>query len=119
MLADARAILAELEQDLACSTAVSLTAGTGGLGGTPDFDNIAGLARTTRGEVASDAEVAAPFALSFYRKKCLELVSQVQRRDTEVIELRRALSEARTNAAVAVAAAGAGGTGDMDAQPNG
>lgn len=45
---------------------------------------------------AGDADtLSVPRALSFYRRKCLELAAQVHRRDTEVVQLRRALSDAR------------------------
>merc|ERR1712176_1674947 len=44
--------------------------------------------------VAADS-ADAPHVLSFYRRKCLELATEVQKRDTEVVQLRRALKEAR------------------------
>lgn len=37
-----------------------------------------------------------PGGLSFYRRKCRQLASEVLRKDTEVIQLRRALNEVRT-----------------------
>lgn len=71
MLADARAILADLEQDLA---------GPGELGASAYQQDHSGTGDS-------------PHVLSFYRRKCLELAAQVHRRDTEVVRLRRALNE--------------------------
>jgi len=76
MLADARAILADLEQDLA---------GPGELGASAYQQDHSGTGDS-------------PHVLSFYRRKCLELAAQVHRRDTEVVRLRRALNEAHGTA---------------------
>jgi len=85
MLADARAILAELEQDLACSGPASSK---------PDVVATSASEELMRPLLAETADV--PHVLSFYRRKCLELATQVQKRDTEVVNLRRALNEARS-----------------------
>jgi len=85
MLADARAILAELEQDLACSGPASSK---------PDVVATSAFEELMRPLLAETADV--PHVLSFYRRKCLELATQVQKRDTEVVTLRRALNEARS-----------------------
>jgi len=85
MLADARAILAELEQDLACSGPASSK---------PDAVVPSASEELMRPLLPETADV--PHVLSFYRRKCLELATQVQKRDTEVVNLRRALNEARS-----------------------
>lgn len=85
MLADARAILAELEQDLACSGPASSK---------PDAAGPCASEELMRPLLPETADV--PHVLSFYRRKCLELATQVQKRDTEVVNLRRALNEARS-----------------------
>lgn len=85
MLADARAILAELEQDLA---------GSGPANSKPDVAASSASEELLRPLLPDTADV--PHVLSFYRRKCLELATQVQKRDTEVVNLRRALNEARS-----------------------
>mmetsp|Transcript_59562 Transcript_59562/g.150933 ORF Transcript_59562/g.150933 Transcript_59562/m.150933 type:complete len:1152 (+) Transcript_59562:153-3608(+) len=62
-------------------------------------------------------EAHAPKVLSFYRRKCLELASQVHRRDTEVVKLRQALNEARAAKAMATADGNSAGTGELTADP--
>jgi len=104
MLVDARAILDELEHDLAAPTAEgdpavspphsapidspasngACTMGTAPIG-----------AGDGRALASTDTKGGAPHVLSFYRRKCLELASQVHRRENEVGRLRRALNEAR------------------------
>jgi len=85
MLADARAILAELEQDLA---------GAGPVSSKPEGMASSAPEELMRPLLPETADV--PHVLSFYRRKCLELATQVQKRDTEVVNLRRALNEARS-----------------------
>jgi len=107
-LADARAILAELEHDLAIPNANMDASISLPLGATEDDsagDEAAAIGVATSGissvrvRASTEAEEAfdggAPHVLSFYRRKCIELASQVHSRDAEVKMLRRALSEAR------------------------
>lgn len=80
MLADARAILAELEHDLVV----------------PFKEQPSKVGVASRRAEKGESDDGEPCVLSFYRRKCLQLASQVHRRDTEVVRLRRALKEART-----------------------
>lgn len=76
-------------------------AGTHFLGDDFGADVVEGSSATLREcpsaiSLPEDGGTEAPHVLSFYRKKCLELASQVHQRDAEVVELRRALNEARS-----------------------
>jgi len=121
MLADARAILAELEQDLQEPSALSTSELTSPLrekvsltsavllddserveGGHPAASGSNGTALHIHRAPSAEQEAkeahdsGSQKVVSFYRRKCLELASQVHRRDTEMVRLRQALNEART-----------------------
>merc|ERR1712039_470232 len=104
-LADAQAIFDELEQQLASPETSESIAATIKL---PNYlDNVphgssssssmlpASPAAQRNESLDTGVSEEAPHLLTFYRAKCLDLASQVQKRDTEVVQLRRALNEAR------------------------
>lgn len=86
-LTDVRAILAELERDLAASDLVDASTAAS-LDTSLDGVNIPAAGHT--GDGLSQ--------LSFYKRRCLELASEVQHRDAEVARLRVALGEAAQEA---------------------
>jgi len=83
-LTDARAILAELERDLAASDLADASAAA-----SLDTSPLDGVNIQAAGHTADGIS-----QLSFYKRRCLELASEVQHRDTEVARLRAALGEA-------------------------
>jgi len=64
------------------------------------------------GQELEDDDVVGPHILSFYRRKCLELASQVHRRDAEVVRLRRALHEVKVRVGAPWAGHSAGINGE-------
>ncbi|CAE8603173.1 unnamed protein product [Polarella glacialis] len=70
---DTKVMLAELEQDLA-----DLGAGAG----------PPARAEQIHEQAESEAETDAEDGVAFYRRKCLQLASQVHKRDTELVQLR-------------------------------
>merc|ERR1740121_2096646 len=141
------AIEAELERDLAGATAALVAADGGGAPRLPlssrgqqqrqqqrataalstprpdwdgtSFSGGASASPLEEPSALAGLEAHAPKVLSFYRRKCLELASQVHRRDTEVVQLRQALNEARAAKAAAAAApdGNSAGTGELTAEP--
>lgn len=106
VLADAQAIFDELEQQLAPHDTSDSVASTVGISqmphrlasGSSSSRSIPPLLPPANVEDSNlDTGIGgeAPHLLTFYRAKCLDLASQVQKRDTEVVNLRRALNEAR------------------------
>merc|ERR1712190_717170 len=102
MLADARAIIGDLEQDLGGSEVNGSKPSSALIQQMPmkGVVNSSGSTvpvQTTLEVGLDDGEELGdnPHVLSFYRRKCLELATEVQKRDTEVVQLRRALKEAR------------------------
>lgn len=106
LLADTKADLEVLEQELL------LAEGTGGPAASASLQQLATPAAERRasdppgGSPGFDLEddkampstvepQDAPGDVTFYRRKCLELASQVHRRDSELVQLRRALVQAR------------------------